>query len=948
MPDLTGNTNNTGQITGNIVGTRGPKGETGDTGNGIASAVLNSDYTLTLTWTDGDSYTTPSIRGAQGIQGETGVSITGVTLNSNYTLTISFSDGTSTTTDSIRGAKGEQGETGNGIASIAKTSSVGLIDTYTVTYTDGSTWTYNVINGQNGTGSVADVWQNGVSVLDDDVAKITVPTKTSDLTNDSGYITGYTETDPTVPSWAKQANKPSYAYSEISNTPQLAVVATSGNYEDLSNLPTIPTVPTNVSAFTNDAGYLTSHQSIKTINSTSMVGSGNVAVQEVLVSGTNIKTINNTSLLGSGNITVSDTSLANRVTTLETEQTALDARMDTFTSLTAGSTTGDAELTDIRVGANGKTYSSAGSAVRGQVSELELKLSAVASKYVPLESGAYSDGDGVTKNTNNKRIRTVYPVSLENVKSIQTPYDFVMWAYMLDESKTLISSIGNWLSYIDVSSLPSSAKYLNFGIKKSSTPDSNISSYVSSVENGLIVNTTDSPTFEHLDERNGIVDYVEPVQQFELGDLYVSTSGQGTYYDSTSRMRTIQNKPILLNAGDIIGLTNYQNAVFLARKRVSAGQYQPLFSANWMDRDGLITEDGEYEILVRYPTESVITDSYALAKLFVIKKKYSIIREGSNIENLTDVFKAELEETVTTAREKTTSRGLMFGVITDTHLDDKRAGWFNQSMENLERLNNELQFNGVFHLGDIINGYSTADITKHHLQYATTRFLKIGKQNTYITVGNHDNNNGAGDAERLTDAELYSYIQRYNEHYVNRTMPLTDSVYECSASNYYIDYPAMKIRMIMFDSCYYSSGFSTDMISWMSNLLATTPSDYKFIFFTHQSTEPQANAGVTPQNASGLKALLAQYKDRIYCYIHGHTHYDYVNYSNEFVQIGLCSAVPDQPSQNVPTGGVQPTRTIGTVTQDCISVLIILPDEEKVELVRFGAGSDNSIPFRES
>lgn len=36
----------------------------------------------------------------------------------------------------------------------------------------------------------------------------------------------------------------------------------SGNYNDLANKPTIPTVPTNVSAFTNDAGYLTSHQSL--------------------------------------------------------------------------------------------------------------------------------------------------------------------------------------------------------------------------------------------------------------------------------------------------------------------------------------------------------------------------------------------------------------------------------------------------------------------------------------------------------------------------------------------------------------------------------------------------------------------------------------------------------------------------------------------------------------
>lgn len=46
---------------------------TGDTGNGIKSAVLNSDYTLTLNWTNGEAYTTPSIRGAQGIQGIQGI-----------------------------------------------------------------------------------------------------------------------------------------------------------------------------------------------------------------------------------------------------------------------------------------------------------------------------------------------------------------------------------------------------------------------------------------------------------------------------------------------------------------------------------------------------------------------------------------------------------------------------------------------------------------------------------------------------------------------------------------------------------------------------------------------------------------------------------------------------------------------------------------------------------
>lgn len=42
----------------------------------------------------------------------------------------------------------------------------------------------------------------------------------------------------------------------------LAKVAFSGEYNDLSNTPTIPVVPTNVSAFNNDAGYLTEHQPV--------------------------------------------------------------------------------------------------------------------------------------------------------------------------------------------------------------------------------------------------------------------------------------------------------------------------------------------------------------------------------------------------------------------------------------------------------------------------------------------------------------------------------------------------------------------------------------------------------------------------------------------------------------------------------------------------------------
>lgn len=100
-----------------------------------------------------------------------------------------------------------------------------------------------LIDGGGSVIGITDVLVNGVTVVSGNIAYITVPTKTSELINNSGFITS--ETDPTVPSYVKAIS-----------------LADINNWNNKQN---------------------------------------------ALVSGSNIKTINNESLLGSGNINITGT-----------------------------------------------------------------------------------------------------------------------------------------------------------------------------------------------------------------------------------------------------------------------------------------------------------------------------------------------------------------------------------------------------------------------------------------------------------------------------------------------------------------------------------------------------------------------------------------------------------------------------------------------------------------
>lgn len=141
----------------------------GNTGNGIQSIALTQTVgranTYTVTYTDGETYSFIVYDGKSFYIAKTYSSVAAMNadfpnvppVEGDFVLIASTVDDPDNAKMYVKGAttfvyvsdlSGAQGIQGVGVASVEKTATNALVDTYTITYTDGSTTTFTVTNGK--------------------------------------------------------------------------------------------------------------------------------------------------------------------------------------------------------------------------------------------------------------------------------------------------------------------------------------------------------------------------------------------------------------------------------------------------------------------------------------------------------------------------------------------------------------------------------------------------------------------------------------------------------------------------------------------------------------------------------------------------------------------------------------------------------------------------------
>ena len=219
---------------------------------------------------------------------------------------------------------------------------------------------------------------------------------------------------------------------------------------------TLETQNTNIQNIQNEQNELET-------NTNNNINAQNTKINSIQTQQTNLANEQNTKI---NSIQTQQTNLANeqntKINSIQTQQTTLSNRMDTFTRLSEGSTTGDAELQDIRLGANGVTYNNAGDAVRGQYSQLKEDLGKLNNDEVFINAefiNGSRNSNGISGNI-KYRIISKTNITIPYDAILKCPSNRVMVTFLYEKDGTFISKSGEQQTMYIPKNIPFSFMYM--------------------------------------------------------------------------------------------------------------------------------------------------------------------------------------------------------------------------------------------------------------------------------------------------------------------------------------------------------------------------------------------------------------------------------------------------------------------------------------------------------
>jgi hypothetical protein len=424
---------------------------------------------------------------------------------------------------------------------------------------------------------------------------------------------------------------------------------------------------------------------------------------------------------------------------------------------------------------------------------------------------------------------------------------------------------------------------------------------------------------------------------WELGSL---SPGAGHGYDSTYRVRSDY---VLVGKGT--KLTVAPDWMHLIYTYDLNKVYQSDIS--WTDKDIVVEQDCYIRILVRHSQGWDVTNYVEIVSNFETVEyvhPLTIIDVSDNSNDSDNLLPSVFIDQYTTAKEtiqnnrlQAGNNGMTFIWLTDLHWQNNH----HNSPNIVKYVAKDLNIRNIVLTGDYIGG-GDHDTNIDLMRDCIESFV-IDNTKMFNVVGNHDYNiyGSPDETHYLTVNEVENLVAGN----VDEMAVFGNGCY------YYYDIPKNRTRMIFLDSATDNGEYITmdeEQITWLNTALETAPSNYRILVFQH------IIYGATEWSAPLLEKLVLCYQgeavisacdthnakggSQVVAIFGGHIHLDYNTTSASGIPIIMMDSDSKQTYSGL--GSAQ-----NTVNSQCIDVVTVDYDNNKISCVRIGRGADRVITW---